>query len=189
MTRDSPTPPRTFIAYRPFGAGLRCAIFYFEIGPHVYGWWIGRRRSRYYSAYFKLEDFFSARSTLFYATGGMDLYGGWRFLYSARTAALGTPLPVEDDAAHELDRLQGIFAAEWLFFEDDPGAAAEREAYEKLKMPLRRVNIRASSLNRLIEKDAELQYLSHDFDMDVLDYLQRHWPLDYRKPRKSGLTE
>lgn len=30
------------------------------------------------------------------------------------------------------------------------------------------------------------QYLSHDFGMDILDYLQRHWPLDYRKPWKSG---
>lgn len=190
MPSSSPTVPRTFIAYRPFTAGVMCALFYFEKGPDIYGWWIGPRHSRYYSAYFKLEDFFTTHSTRFYATGGMDLYGGWRFLYSARTAALDKPVTVEEDAAHELDRLQGIFVAEWLFFDDDADAAAEREAYEKMKLPVRHVNIRADALERLTSDGPEGRYRSHDFDMAVLDYLQRHWPLDYRKtwePRSGAV--
>ena len=181
MPANSPTVPRSFIAYAPFGAGVTCALFYFEKGSDVYGWWIGPRDSRYYSAYCKLEDFFTTRSTRFYATGGMDLYGGWRFLYSARTAALDKPIPMEEDVAHELDRLQGVFVAEWIFFDDDADAAAERDAYEKLKLPVRHVNIRADALNRLSSDKSEWIYRSHDFDMDVLHYLQRHWPLDYRR--------
>jgi hypothetical protein len=185
MAPRSPTTPRTFLSYRPFGAGLRCAMFYFEMGPDVYGWWIGPRHSKQYSAYYKLENFFTTGSALFYASGGMDLYGGWRFLYSARTAALDEPVAVEQEAAHELERLQGMFVAEWLFFDDDPDTAHERAAYEKLKMPLRRVNIRSHALTRLTGQDSEMQYRSPDFDIDVLDYLQRHWPLDYHKTWKS----
>jgi len=150
------------------------------MGADVYGWWIGPRDARYYSAYFKLEEFFTTHSTRFYATGGMDLYGGWRFLYSARAAALDKPLPIEAGAAHELDRVQGMFVAEWLFFDDDTGATAERDAYEKKKLPIRHVNIRAEGLNSLVTEGSEWIYRSHDFDMDVLQYLQRHWPLDYR---------
>jgi len=164
-----------------------CALFYFEQGPDVYGWWTGPSHSRDYSAYFKLEAFFTTRSTLFYATGGMDLYGGWRFLYSARTAALDKPLPVDEDAAHELDRLQSVFVAEWLFFDDDPDAAAERQSYDRLKLPVRHVNIRAEGLKRLTGDGSEWRYLARDFDMDVLEYLQRHWPLDYRDDRKPPL--
>ncbi len=184
MASRSLTSPRTFIAYRPFSTGLACALFYVEKGPDVYGWWIGPRGSRCYSAYFKLEDFFTTRSTRFHATGGMDLYGGWRFLYSARTAALDKPIPVEDAASHELDRLQGIFVAEWFFFDDDPDATVERDAYEKMKLPVRHVNIRADALRRLASDGPQWSYRSHDFDMGVLDYLQRHWPLDYRNASK-----
>lgn len=176
----APTPPRSFIACRPFSAGLTCALFYFESGVDVYGWFMGPQDSRYYSAYFKLEDFFTTGSTRFYATGGMDLYGGWRFLYSARTAALDAPIPVEDAVAHELDRLQGVFAAEWLFFDDDPHAAAERDAYAKMKWPVRHVNVRPAVLEGFGSEEPEWIHRSHDFNADVLDFLQRHWPLDYR---------
>ncbi len=72
-----------------------------------------------------------------------------------------------------------------LFFDDDADAAAEREAYEKMKLPVRHVNIRADALDRLNSDGPEGRYHSHDFDMVVLDYLQRHWPLDYRKTWKS----
>jgi hypothetical protein len=110
----------------------------------------------------------------------MDLYGGWKRLYSARETALDKPEPVADEAAHELDRIQEMFVSEWLFFGDD-APAAERKAYEKYNLPLAHVNVRARRLNKLDKHQAVWTSYSPGFDAAVLDYLQRHWPLDYRR--------
>jgi hypothetical protein len=174
------TTPQQFIAYAPYGVGVMCALVCFERGANVYGWWIGARDAEWHTAYFKLEDFFTTRQTRFLATEGMDLYGGWKRLYSAREPELDKPEPVADDAAHELDRVQGMFAAECLFFEDDAAAAAERKAYERYNLPLAHVNVRAKMLNKLDKNRAVWAFRSHEFDGTILDYLQRHWPLDYR---------
>jgi hypothetical protein len=176
------TIPRQFVAYAPYGVGLMCALVYFERGPDIYGWWIGARDAEWHSAYFRLEDFFTTRQTRFLATAGMDLYGGWKYLYSAREPALDKPEPVAEEAAHELDRVQGVFVAEWLFFEDDARANAERKAYERYNLPLAHVNVRAKMLNKLDKNQAVWTSYSHGFDAAVLDYLQRYWPLDYRLP-------
>jgi len=174
------TPPQSFIAFAPFGVGLMCALIYTERGADVYGWWTGARDSEYHSAYFKLESFFTTKPTRFYATDGMDLYGGWKFLYSAREAALDKVVPVEDEVAHELDRLQGLFVAEWLFFDDDEELKAETRAYDEMGFPVRHVNIRSKRLAKLDESQPVWIYRSRDFDAAVLEYLQQHWPLDYR---------
>ena len=174
------TTPQQFIAYAPYGVGLMCALVYFERGADVYGWWIGARDAEWHSAYFKLEEFFTSRQTRFLAAEDMDLYGGWKRLYSAREPVLDKPEPVADEAVHELDRVQGMFAAEWLFFEDDAKADGDRKAYEKYNMPLAHVNVRARRLNKLDKHEAVWTYRSHGLDAAVLDYLQRYWPLDYR---------
>jgi hypothetical protein len=174
------TTPQSLIAYAPYGVGLQCALIYFQQGSDVYGWWIGARNSDYHSAYFKLESFFTTKPTRFYASEGMDLYGGWRYLYSAREPALDKPVPVEDEASHELERVQDVFATEWLFFDTDPDIAAERKAYDGYNMPLGHVNVRAERLGKLDKHHAVWLYRSHDFQADVLDYLQKFWPLDYR---------
>lgn len=174
------TTPRSLIAYAPYGVGVTCALFYFERGEDVYGWWIGARDSEYLSAYFKLEDFFSTKPTRFFASEGSDLYGGWKHLYSARDTLLDKPVPVEDAVAHELERVQGMFVAEWLFFDNDPDIAAERAQYDGYNMPLGPVNIRAERLNKLDKHHAIWLYRSHDFQANVLTYLQRFWPIDYR---------
>jgi hypothetical protein len=173
--------PQSYIAFAPFGIGVMCALTCFERGNDVYGWWLGARDSEYESACFELEGYFTARPTRFYATAGMDLYGGWRFLYSSRTPQLDKPVPVEDEAAHELDRLQGEFVAEWLFFDDDERARQERIEYDKANFPLRHVNLRPARVGRFDRSEPVWVYRSHDFDMDVLRYLQRYWPLDYRE--------
>lgn len=173
--------PQSYIAYAPFGAGLMCAIVCFEHGTDIAGWWMGARGYEFHSAFFRLENFFTTKPTRFYATEGMDLYGGWKFLYSAREPRLDKPVPVEDEIAHELGRVQGMFVAEWLFFEDDAAAAVEREACEKLQLPLRHVNLRSRQLNKLDESQPVWIYRSHDFDPDAIDYMQQYWPLDYRR--------
>jgi hypothetical protein len=171
------TVSRSFIAVAP--PGVVCALFYFEHGSDIYGWWIGARDSDYHSAYFKLEDYFSTLPTRFYATEGSDLYGGWRFIYSEKGHALDKPVRVNEAVAHELDRRSGVFVAEWLFFEDTPQKSAERMAYEKMKFPVRRVNVRPAGLARLDRHEPLWIHRSRDFDERVLEYLARHWPLDY----------
>ena len=175
------TTPQQFVAYAPYGVGVMCALVYLERGADVYGWWIGSRDVESHTAYFKLEDFFTRRQTRFLATEGTDLYGGWKRLYSARETLLDKPEPVADEAAHELDRVQGMFAAEWLFFEDDAAAGADRKAYDRYNLPLAHVNVRAKRLNKLDKGGAVWTWYSHGFDAAVLDTLQRYWPLDYRK--------
>ncbi|MFN7088196.1 MAG: hypothetical protein ACK4N4_16430 [Burkholderiales bacterium] len=175
------TTPQNYIAYAPQGAGLMCAVVYFEHGADVVGWWIGARGYEYHSVYFKLEHFFSTKPTRFYTTEKMDLYGGWKFLYSAREPVLDKPIPVEDEVSHELNRVQQMFVAEWLFFEDDANAADERKAYEQAQLPLRHVNVQSRRFNKFDKSQPVWVYHSHDFDLDVIDYLQQYWPLDYRR--------
>ncbi len=179
MHAQGPTVPRSFIAFAPYGVGVLCALFYFEKGRNVYGWWIGARDSEYHSAYFKLEEYFSTKASRFYATQGCDLYGGWRLLYSAKLPELDKPLTMDEDVAHELDRVQDMFVSEWLFFEDAPEAAVEREAYDRMNLPVFHVSVRAEGINRLNKDEPVWLYRAHDFDGGVLDYLARYWPLDY----------
>jgi hypothetical protein len=53
MHPSGTTAPRTFLFVVPEGARLLCAVFYFEKGRDIYGWWIGARDAEYHSAYFK----------------------------------------------------------------------------------------------------------------------------------------
>lgn len=172
--------PQCHLAFAPFGVGVLCALTCFERDADVYGWWIGARDTEYLTAYFKLEDFYTKRSTRLLATAGSDLYGGWRYLYSSRHPALDAPLAVEDEAAHTLDRVQDQFVAEWLFFEGDERAAEERVEYDRANFPLRAVNLRPSRLRRFDRSEPVWLYRSAGFDAGVLRYLQRYWPLDYR---------
>ena len=133
-------------------------------------------------AYFKLEDFFTARPTRFLAAEDMDLYGGWKRLYSAREPVLDKPEPVDDEAAHELDRVQGMFAAEWLFFEDDAKAGADRKAYDQVQhaaRPRERARPAGSTSSTSTRRCGRLTARTMSTP-PCSDYLLRYWPLDYR---------
>ena len=157
-----------------------CAIVYFEKGKDVYGWWVGYRDGYFPSAYFKLENFFSARKTGFLATEGSDLYGGWRFDYSTgKPKRVDPPLPVEEDMCHELERMQDEFTSEWLFFESEQGVEGEVKAYHGQDLPVLGANIKSRKLNKLDKGDVVWTYWSKDFDRDILDYLTANWPLEF----------
>lgn len=174
--------PQTFFAYTPRGAGLLCAVVYIEIGKDVCGWWIGHQNGQFPSAFFRLENFFSTKTTTFLATDGSDLYGGWRFDYSSgKRKLIDPPLAVEDGMCHELERLQGEFVGEWLFFEGDEGIEGEVEAYHRQELPVLAANIRSHKLNKLDKHDVVWTCWSKDFDRDILDYLTAKWPLEYGK--------
>jgi hypothetical protein len=176
-----PTQPQHYIAYSPRGAGLECAVVYFVQTDDVYGWWIGFRDYRYPAAFFELERFFSPGGCRFYATEGGDVYGGWRYLYSQRASALPDPLALDDDICHQLEQLQDSFAAEWLWFRDQPDSAAEAAAYARDELAIEDVNLRHRHLGKL-RKDAPVwTHASHDLSLDVIDYLAQRWPLSYRR--------
>lgn len=174
--------PQTYFAYTPRGAGLMCAVVYVEAGRDVYGWWIGHQDGQFHSAFFKLENFFSTLTSSFFATGGSDLYAGWKFDYSiGKPKRIDPPLLVDEAMCHELERVQDEFAAEWLFFEDIEGIEGEVEAYHNHKLPVLGVNIKFHKLNKLNKDDVVWTYWSKDFDREILDYLTARWPLEYGK--------
>lgn len=76
---------------------------------------------------------------------------------------------------HELQRLQGAFVQEWLFFADDEKAA---EAYRKLGLPVQGVNVRADQLHRSDQHQPTRVYAVPGIDLNVVTYLKRSWPPD-----------
>jgi hypothetical protein len=73
-----------------------------------------------------------------------------------------------------------MFSREWLVYEDDSDAAAEREAYGRMGLILGHVAIRSKRIGRLAERQPVWIHRSHGCDMNVVEYLQEHWPLDTR---------
>ncbi|MFN0317157.1 MAG: hypothetical protein ACKVQA_19220 [Burkholderiales bacterium] len=173
--------PQCFLAYAPQGAGLLCALVYYVAKQDVHGWWTGSRGYESPTAYFRLESFYSLENTVFTATEGSDIYGGWRYQYSKSQPKLDDPIPVEDDIAHKLDQLQESFAREWLWFVGDETATAEQVQYRQAELATQNANIQYRRLNKLNKDQVIWTYRSHDFDPAVLDYLGPRWPLDYGK--------
>ncbi|MFZ5512083.1 MAG: hypothetical protein ACOZCP_18720 [Pseudomonadota bacterium] len=172
--------PQAYLAFAPRGAGLLCALFYFEEDRDVYGWFIGAADSGHRAAFFQLENFYSRQPTAFFATEGSDIQGGWRFDYARSEPGLDRPVPVRQDLVPELDRLQDAFCNEWLFFAGDPRADQDVEAYRQMELPCGDVAIKPQRLNKMQKGAALWRYFSHDFNRNVLDYLMPRWPLDMR---------
>lgn len=173
------TQPQAYIAYAPRGPGLECAVTYFVQGKDVYGWWIVFKDYAYLSAYFKLENFFSRLDTIFYATEASDVYGGWRYQYSRTPAKLDKAIPIDDETCHQLDQLQDAFVNEWLWLKGDPDSAEESAAYARDELAVEDVNVKHGKLGKL-KKDAPVwTYESHNLNLDILEYLSTHWPLEY----------
>ncbi|HYP68831.1 MAG TPA: hypothetical protein VEP67_11360 [Thiobacillaceae bacterium] len=170
----------TFLAYSPRGAGLLCAVVYAEKGDDVFGWLTGNRAYQMVSAYFLLKGFYSAGESLFYATEGMDLRGGWKYDYSTSEPELARPLLLDEGLALQLDAMQGKFVGEWLFYQENPDSVAEIEAYKELGLPLQTVNVQAKKLNKFDQGDAVWRHYSAAFRHPVLRFLSARWPLDYR---------
>jgi len=173
--------PQTYIAFTPRGAGLLCAVTYIELDNHVYGWFIGYHDAAFPSAFFKLENFFSLEGTTFFATDGLDIYGGWKFNYSSSTPQLDMAIPIDEELCHKLNQLQDAFLAEWLFFntEDD---IAEINVYHQNELPVQNVNIKFKKINKMNQSDVIWTYISNKLSMDVIEYMLPRWPLDYGKP-------
>jgi hypothetical protein len=171
--------PECFIAYAPRGGGLLCAVTYFADGVDVSGWFVGLKDYAYPSAYFRIENFFSAGNKRFYATAGSDIYGGWRFDYAQSKPVLSAPVAVDDALCHRLDKLEDSFTAEWLVFSDDERFAAEEAAYAVDDLAVGGAVVRRAKLAKLDREKPVWTYYSRGFNDEVLNYMTPRWPLDY----------
>ena len=169
----------SYLAYTPRGAGVLCALFYFEEDKHIFGWYTGSQEGEFPATFFMLENFFSSQQTIFYRSQEDDVYGTWL------KHTPGSDVPVEgrelvpDSACHELERLQFAFIREWLFYADDDVAEKECAEYRDQGLPVQAVNIRSRKLNKLDKSDLIWTYATATVDMNVISFLMRHWPLDH----------
>ena len=155
-----------FLAYAPRGAGLRCALAYLTSGNDAYGWFTGPRHdTSVASCYFVLESLFTKAATGYDVVDAAHLHSAW---------SLG------EERRHELARMQETFAREWLFYRDDPRAAAELEAYREAELAAGELNLRFERLAKLDTAQPNWTYYSPHFERTVLRHLAGRWPLEYR---------
>jgi hypothetical protein len=171
--------PVTYFAYVPRGAGVLCALFYYVAGNNLFGWYTGSAEGEYPQIFFMLENFYSTQQTYFYRSLEDDVYGKWVRQTDEGTIPANPVGLVPDAACHELERLQSLFTGEWLFYADDAAEADEFAAYREQGLPVQAINIRHRKLNKLDQRDLIWTYAAPAVDMNVISYLQRHWPLDH----------
>ncbi|MBI3146740.1 MAG: hypothetical protein HYZ18_16090 [Pseudogulbenkiania sp.] len=174
--------PETYLAFSPKGRGLLCALVYTTSERDVFGWWTGARGDHFHTAFFMLEDFFTVQPQRFLATKGGDVYGGWVYDYAHGHPKLQEAIPVDDEVCRALEEIQSDFAEEWLFYLETPGHEKDIEHYRAEGLPLRSVNIKHKRLQRLDSTGHPWEHISPNTDMNILDYVQEYWPLDYRLP-------
>lgn len=171
--------PQSFVAYAPRGFGLLCALVYAVRGDDVYGWWIGPVDGAYQPCYFLLSNYYSPSESAFYTTRGGDLYGGWVRDYDAKVADLDKPVAVDEALAHRLERMQFVFAQEWLSFASGADGETDANCYREAELAHQDVNLRFRRLNRLAKDQPVWLYRSPKFDANILKRLARDWPLQY----------
>ena len=86
------------------------------------------------STFFVSEDFYTNRPARYEAVAVAQLHSHWS---------------LDEARRHELAQMQEAFAHEWLFYRDDPRAAAELEAYAGAELAAGEVNLRFERLAKL----------------------------------------
>jgi hypothetical protein len=172
--------PLVHLAYAPRGAGLMCALFYVAEGQDVYGWYTGACGNEMPANFFMLEHFYSTHATAFYRTHVNDVYAEWFLEFPPIEQRLDRPLPVPEAICQELERLQFVFAQEWLFYRDDPERGQEIAAYHDIGLAVQSANIRSQRLNKFNKDSAIWTFTAHGFDLNVLAHLSDYWQLDYK---------
>ena len=160
--------PILFLAYTPRGIGLRCALAYLSSERDAYGWFTGPADGARASLYFVIEDFYGKGAPRYVAAQTLDLHTGWI---------------LNESRCHELAALQEAFAAEWLLYREDPGAAGDLGAYSHAQLATNEVNVRFARLGKFSKLQPNWTYYSDDFERPVLSYLAKRWPLEYRPER------
>ena len=131
----------------------------------MYGWYTGLVEGRLESAYFMLENYYTADEVRFVAVAEADLHSGWT---------------ADEARRHELARLQDSFVHEWLAYRTQPMAAAQFDAYARAELAAGEVVVRFERLNKFSKLQPTWTYYSPLFEHGVLRALAKRWPLDYR---------
>ncbi len=171
--------PSVHIAYAPRGAGLLCALFWFAEREHVYGWYTGAADHSHPAQFFMLENYYAARDTNCYLSADNDVRGDWLEIEPGRSHMIDKPIPVPEVQCHELERLQQAFAQEWLFYASEPADSREADALHARELPVLAVNVRAAKLGKLVTDSPVWTYTTPEADQRVIEFLARHWSLDY----------
>jgi hypothetical protein len=155
------------------------ALFYAVRAENIYGWLTRERDGGCAAAFFALERYYSTADTMFCRSLDDDVYGKW----IEQTAPVSTEIasPVPEAERHELARLQSAFVSEWVFYPGDPRDHGEVEAYRKLGLPVRPVNVRSSQFHRFDQNRPVWVYASPRIDLNVVLYLKKRLPLDARE--------
>jgi len=166
--------PNVFLAYAPRGSGLRGAVAYLASERDVYGWFAGPRHDASIAAsFFLLEDFYSNRPVRYAAVDQAELRSAW---------------PLGEARRHELAGMQEAFAREWLFYRDDPRAAAELQAYAEAELAVSELNVRFARLAKFSTLQPNWTWYSPHFEQPVLRHLAKRWPLEYRYDAEPALS-
>jgi len=174
------TQAHAHLALAPRGVGLLYGLLWFPQGDDVLGWFIGDRSGEHLAAYFVLQDYATAGPCRLLRSAQDDVYGRWLMPGPDGEQDLPHPPPVPEATCHELMRLQNGFVRHWLFFGNDPDAAAEAAALQAREWPVRGVNVRAVRLGKFQPGAAVWRYDAPGADTQVLAALSQRWPLDYR---------
>jgi hypothetical protein len=170
-----------YLACAPREAGVAAALFYAVWGRNVCGWLAGEHDRRASAAFFALEDYYSTADAVFCRSVDDDVRGGWIAQAVPVTTEIRCPIPEAD--CGELSRLQSAFVREWLFCADDPRDRAEVEAYRKLGVPVRPLNVRAAQFHRFDQRRPVWVYASPGIDFNLVLDLKKRLPLDRREAR------
>ncbi len=166
---------KSYISYAPGKHWSVFALLYEEAGSDVHGWHLEARNQYFSAAFFMLEGFYAAQATRLYRSIQDDVYGPWAIDYPPTGGHIRCPLP--DPIGHELERLQSRFVGEWLFFDDEIDTDQEREAYERLGLPIHKVNIRSRRLHRFRQPGSSWVCASPHTDPNIAVLLRKYWRL------------
>ncbi len=172
--------PHVHLAYAPRGAGLLCAMFWFRQGDDAFGWFTGARAYELPAAFFMLENYRSPDEAVCYRSVENDVYGDWLAVTVTGESRIDPPIPLPEPLGHELERLQGAFVQEWLFYETDPEHERECAVLRARELPVLPVNIRPAKITKLSMGEPVWTYSSPNADLSIPALLARRWPLDYK---------
>jgi hypothetical protein len=166
----------SYLATAPRAAGVVSALFYAVLGENVCGWYTGMVDLRIAMSFFALEQYYSTHQTVYCRSIGGDLRGAWVI----DTAPITTDIrcPLTEPVSHELSHLQSDFVREWIWYSGEPGGADEVEAYRKLGLSPRPINIRASQLHRFDRSRQVWVCMTPGTDLNLVLAVKKHWLSD-----------
>jgi hypothetical protein len=165
--------PNVYISYVPGRTASITALFHIDCDADICGWYMNARGDDFSAAFFMLEGFYSKRASVLHRSLQDEVYGSWTTLYPPTKNKIRDPIP--EWLGHELERIQSKLVQEWLFFKNDPYAAADHVSYRSQGLPIHAVNIKSRKLHRFEREDAMCVHATPGTDLNIVEFVQTHW--------------